>query len=76
MTGERKQIFSERVSAGKRTYFFDVRESEKGTKYLMISVTRLAENGSRERQRLMLFQNTVPGFVGTLNKALELMKDA
>lgn len=75
MTGEKKQIFSERVSAGKRTYFFDVRESEKGTKYLMISETRLAENGSRERQRLMLFQNTVPGFVGTLNKALELMKD-
>lgn len=76
MTEERKQLFSERVSAGKRTYFFDVRESAKGTKYLIISESKLAENGARERNRLMLFQNTAPGFVGALSKALELMKDA
>lgn len=76
MTGEKKQVFSERVRAGKRTYFFDVRESEKGIKYLIISETKFVENGARERNRMLLFQSTLPGFVGALSKAVELMKDA
>jgi hypothetical protein len=40
MTIKKKELFSERVSAGKRTYFFDVKESVGGAKYLVISASK------------------------------------
>ena len=30
------EIFSEKVMGGRRTYFFDVKETKDGTKYLVI----------------------------------------
>ncbi len=42
MTGEKKELFTERVLAGNRTYFFDVKEAKDGTKYLVISESKQA----------------------------------
>ncbi len=40
MTIERKELFSEKLPAGSRTYFFDVKKSADGIKYLVISESR------------------------------------
>jgi hypothetical protein len=45
MSTEKKQLFSKRVSAGKRTFFFDVRESVEGAKYLNISKSKRVGEG-------------------------------
>jgi len=41
MTGERKELFPEKVSAGSRTYFFDVKESADGIKYIRLTIKEL-----------------------------------
>ncbi|MDH5684289.1 MAG: PUR family DNA/RNA-binding protein, partial [candidate division WOR-3 bacterium] len=42
MNNERKELFSEKLQAGKRTYFFDVKETVGKKRYLVISESRPA----------------------------------
>lgn len=73
MTRERKELFSEKVSAGSRTYFFDVKESADGIKYLVISESRQAGEKSYEHNRVMVFQEHLAAFKEGFNKALKSM---
>ena len=54
----RKELFTRRVSAGSRTYFFDVKQSAEGAKYLLISESRDVK-GKWEHDRVMVFEVTV-----------------
>ena len=42
---ERDDVFSKAVKAGKRTYFFDVKETKHGEKYLTITESKRKFNG-------------------------------
>ena len=72
--GERKELFSEKIVAGRRTYFFDVKESIDGTRYLVISESKQVSEEDYEHHRIMVFQEHIPIFVKGLNKALKFMK--
>ena len=52
---EDKAIFSEKVSAGKRTYFFDFKEDQRGSKILKITESRKNE-GEYIRHSVLIFQ--------------------
>ena len=69
MTEQRKEIFSERVPAGSRMYFFDVKESAEGAKYLVISESRYAGGEPRERHRVMVFEEHLAAFTEALTEA-------
>lgn len=71
MAGDKKDLFSERISAGSRTYFFDVNVSSEGTKYLKISEVRNAEGESHNR--VMVFQENIENFMEALHKAVSVM---
>lgn len=73
MTGERKELFSEKVPAGSRTYFFDVKESADGIKYLVISESRQAGGESYEHNRVMVFQEHLRAFNDGFDKAVKFM---
>lgn len=73
MTGKRKELFSEKVSAGRRTYFFDVKESADGAKYLVISESRQVGGESYEHNRVMVFQEYLVAFSGGFNEVVEFM---
>jgi len=74
MTLERKkELFSEKVSARSRTYFFDVKESADGVKYLVITESRELGEETRKRNRIMIFQDNMPAFNEGFIKALEFM---
>jgi len=62
MSDERKELFSEKVVAGSRTYFFDVKESKDGTRYLVISELRQAGTDNK-RHRVMIFEENAAAFV-------------
>jgi hypothetical protein len=66
-------LFHNSVRAGKRTYFFDVRQSSSGSLYLTLCESRPNEGGSYDRSRIMVFQDCLPGFVQALGKALEFI---
>lgn len=73
MSGERKELFSEKVSAGSRTYFLDVKESAKGIKYLVISESRQGGGKSYERNRIMIFREHLGAFNEGFNKAVKFV---
>ena len=50
-----KTLFTEKVSAGKRTYFFDVKENHQGSQILKITESR-KNNGEFIRHSVMVFQ--------------------
>ena len=69
MTERRRELFTEKVSAGSRTYFFDVKESADGTKYLVISESRHRGGESYKHNRVMVFQEHIVSFREGLEKA-------
>lgn len=74
ITRQKKELFSEKVSAGSRTYFFDVKESADKVKYLVISESRRARGESYKHNRVMVFEEHLDPFKKRLNKAIKFMK--
>ncbi|MCL5022071.1 MAG: PUR family DNA/RNA-binding protein [Nitrospirae bacterium] len=72
MSTQKKELFSETVKAGSRTYFFDVKESASGSKYLVINESRKVGE-SHEHKRVMAFEEDVQSFSEGLKKAVEFM---
>ncbi len=65
-----KTLFSKRMSGGKdRSYFIDVKESEKGFRYLQMCESRLTE-GVWKSFRLILFPRHLKEWKDTLEEAL------
>lgn len=67
------EIFSEKVMTSRRTYFFDVKETRDGSKYLVIG--ELTQVGSElERHRVMVFEESLDSFVDGLDKAVDFIQ--
>lgn len=64
----RKELFTRRVSAGSRTYFFDVKQSAEGAKYLVISESREVD-GKWQHDRVMVFEEHLQPFLAALQAA-------
>lgn len=72
MTEEKREIFTEKVAAGSRTYFFDVKESRDGTKYLVVSESRQI-HAKRRHNRVMIFQEHLQAFGESFRRAVEFL---
>ncbi len=74
MDTDRDELFSERLIANERTYFFDVKVSPNGFTYLSISETR--KNGDkRERSRLIIDKTQLREFNKALSKVSHVVYD-
>ena len=73
MAINKKALFSERVFAGSRIYFFDVKEATDGTKYLVIDESRHSEGDSYTHNRVMVFEDNIAIFMEGLMKAVNAM---
>jgi hypothetical protein len=69
----RKEIATERVSAGGRTYFFDIKEAADGTPYLVISESRHSEDGW-EHDRVMVFEEYFDSFQQAFERAAQSLR--
>jgi hypothetical protein len=67
-----KELSSEQVPAGRRTYFFDVKESKDGARYLVITESKKAGE-ARERNSVMVFEDDIVPFSKTLKKAVKVV---
>jgi len=66
------EIFSEKVVTNRRTYFFDVKETKDGAKYLVIG--ELTQVGNElERHRVMVFEESLESFMDGIDKAVEFI---
>ena len=74
----RDEIYSEKVKAGKRTYFFDVKSTRSNDYYLTIteSKKRFKEDGfTYEKHKIFLYKEDFNKFVEALNNTVNHVKN-
>jgi len=74
----REEIYSERVRAGKRTYFFDVKATRSNDYYLTIteSKRRYKDDGyTYEKHKIFLYKEDFNKFVDALNNTVNHVKE-
>ncbi|MFY0601880.1 MAG: DUF3276 family protein [Cyclobacteriaceae bacterium] len=74
----RDEIYSERVRAGKRTYFFDVKATKSNDYYLTIteSKRKFKDDGYfYEKHKIFLYKEDFNKFVEALNDTVNHVKD-
>ena len=59
------------VRGGGRTYFFDLRESKNGNKYVQVTETRKGQDGQSVRNTLFLFPDQAEEFQSALSEIIE-----
>jgi hypothetical protein len=65
----KKELLTERISAGSRTYFLDVKRSSEGKLYLVISESR-AVGDNFEHSRVMVFEDHLEPLIDGLRNAI------
>jgi len=71
----REEIFSQTVRAGKRTYFFDVKETRSEEKYLTITESKRRFNNDQgrffyEKHKIFLYKEDFQKFLDGLNSVI------
>jgi Protein of unknown function (DUF3276) len=77
MNGENEEIYSKRVKAGKRTYFFDVKSTRANDYYLTIteSKKRFKEDGFvYEKHKIFLYKEDFNKFLEALQETVAHVK--
>lgn len=75
---DREEIFSKKVKAGKRTYFFDVKATRSNDYYLTIteSKRKVKDDGFvYEKHKLFLYKEDFAKFVEALQEAVDHVKN-
>ena len=70
-----KVLFTEKVPAGKRTYFFDVKEDRQGSRILKITESRKNE-GEFIRHSIIVFQEDFDKIFEAFEKAKGFIKSS
>lgn len=69
----KNELYSGRLKKGSRTYFFDIKQSEKGDLYLKISEQKHIA-GKAERHRIIVFEENFDEFEISFGKLFEELK--
>ena len=74
-TNGRDEIYSTKVKAGKRTYFFDVRATRGNDYYLTITESRKRfDDNGYDRHKVFLYKEDFNKFIKALNEAVDYVK--
>jgi hypothetical protein len=75
---DREDIFSKKVKAGKRTYFFDIKSTRGNDFYLTITESKRKTNGDSftyEKHKIFLYKEDFFKFAEALNESIEHVKN-
>ena len=77
---DQEEIYSQRIKAGKRTYFFDVKATRGQDYYLTITESKRRQNGddsvSYEKHKIFLYKEDFLKFVDALQDAVDYVREA
>jgi len=73
-------IFSKAVRAGKRTYFFDVKETKSGEYYITLTESKKRLNGENgkffyEKHKVFLYKEDFEKFTEGLNEVVDYIRE-
>jgi hypothetical protein len=74
---DREELFSKRIRAGKRTYFFDVKSTRSQDYYITITESRRHQKEDGfvyEKHKMFLYKEDFDKFVEGLNEAVNHVK--
>lgn len=72
----RDEVYSEKIRAGKRTYFFDVRETRSSDFYITITESKRRFNGpGYEKHKIFLYKEDFNKFFNSLEKTIAHVKE-
>lgn len=76
---DRNELYAKAVKAGKRTYFFDVKENKSGNLYISIteSKKKIGSNGgfTYEKHKIFLYKEDFIKFSESLQEVVEFVKE-
>ena len=75
---DREEIFSKKVKAGKRTYFFDVKSTRANDFYITITESKRRMNGDNftyEKHKIFLYKEDFFKFANAFNEAVDHVKN-
>lgn len=72
----RDEVYSKRVPAGKRTYFFDVKTTRSGEDYFItITESKRIDEGRYEKHKIFLYKEDFGKFVAAMHEVVLHIKD-
>ena len=70
-----EEIYSKKISCGKRTYFFNLKEQDSGTRFIDIKETRYDRERERHQKvRLFIFEDHIDEFIEALQETAHKLK--
>ena len=78
---EKAEIYSQRIRAGKRTYFFDVKSTRSNDYYLTITESKRRPGSdpdgpaSYEKHKIFLYKEDFNKFIDALHDAVDFVRD-
>ncbi|MCO6360718.1 uncharacterized protein DUF3276 [Roseivirga pacifica] len=75
---DRNEIFSKRVRAGKRTYFFDIKATRSNDYYLTITESKRKykeDSFTYEKHKIFLYKEDFGKFLDALNQTVDHVKE-
>jgi len=72
----RGEVYSKRVPAGKRTYFFDIKTTRSGEDYfLTITESKRVDETRYEKHKIFLYKEDFGKFVAAMHEVVSFVKD-
>ncbi len=76
---ERQDVYSERIRAGKRAYFFDIKQTRNGDYYLVITESKreFSQEGkfNYKKSKVFLYKEDLNKFIEAFNRASTYIKE-
>ncbi|MBO6118538.1 MAG: DUF3276 family protein [Bacteroidales bacterium] len=75
----REEVYTKALKAGKRTYFFDVKQTKNKEKYLVITESKKVFNQTDgsfdyDKHKIFLYKEDYEKFLNTLDNVIEYIK--
>jgi hypothetical protein len=74
---DRDEVYSQRIRAGKRTYFFDIKATKSNDYYLTITESKKKIDGDKyyyEKHKIFLYKEDFEKFAIVLNDSINFVK--
>jgi len=70
---DNNELFTDKITKGNRTYFFDVKKSENGSLYLSVSESKCTDDGF-EKYKILIFEEDIKDFKKLFNRAVKKLE--
>jgi hypothetical protein len=72
----RDEVYSKRVPAGKRTYFFDVKTTRSGEDFFVtITESKRVDDGRYEKHKIFLYKEDFAKFISAMHDVVQHIKE-